>query len=232
MPEILKIIWKEIKIFVKSNWWIFLIFTLCILLIYKTNSGNIFEISSVFILHFSGDLAVMMMLYYFSMKNNKYWVWFQIYQFFIFTTLWIYAWLTWWKWHYLLPQLVFILPSLKGYFKEFKSKNISFINWKLSFFLNLFIIAVNYHLWLFDSIYNIIQIFWFFFFSIWLILLSEKQKYIFSLIWIFLITFGSFLSVYESFLVSNIKWIDISYFLLPLTVFVFYIKNFRKFINW
>jgi hypothetical protein len=72
MSEIFKILLKEIKIFAKSNWWIFVIFTLCLAIIYKTNTGNIFEISSVFVLHFSGDLAVMMMLYYFSIKNNKY----------------------------------------------------------------------------------------------------------------------------------------------------------------
>lgn len=231
MLELFKILKNELKNFARSNWRIFFIFVLCLYLIYKTNSWNIFEIILVFVLHFSWDLAVMMMLYYFSLKNNKYWVWFQIYQFFIFTALWIYAWISAWKWHYLLPQLVFTLPAIKWFFLEFKKININFINWKISLVINIIIIVINYFLWLFNSIHNIIQIFWFFFFSIWLILFNEKQKYIFSLIWILFITLGSLLSVYESFLLLNIKWIDISYFLLPLTVLVFYIKNFKKFIN-
>lgn len=231
MQEILKNLIHEIKSFFKTNWWIFVIFILSLIIIYKTNSGNIYEIITVFVLHFSWDLAVMMMFYYFSIKNNKYWVWFQIVQFTVFTLLWIYAWISFGKWHYLLPQIVFILPSIKGYFIEFKGKNIKFLNWKLSLFLNIFILVIDYYLWLFNSIYSIIQIFWFFFFSFALILENKKKNYIFSLVWIFLITLWSFLSVYNSFLVSNIKWIDISYFLLPLTVLVFYIKSFKKIIK-
>jgi hypothetical protein len=231
MRELLKILLKELKIFAKSNWWIFIVFILCLILIYYTNSWNIIEVSIVFFLHFLGDLSVMIMVYYFSIKNNKYWAWFQIIQFFIFTILWLYAWFSAWKWHYLLPQIVFILPAIKSYFLEFKWKNISLLNAKTSIFLNIFIIFINYYLGLLSSINNIIQIFWFFFFSFALILIWEKEKYIYSLIWIFLITLGSFLSVYKSFLVSDIKWIDISYFLLPLTILVFYIKNFKQFIK-
>ena len=231
MRELLKILLKELKIFAKSNWWIFIVFILCLILIYYTNSWNIIEVSIVFFLHFLGDLSVMIMVYYFSIKNNKYWAWFQIMQFFIFTILWLYAGFSAWKWHYLLPQIVFILPAIKSYFLEFKWKNISLLNAKTSIFLNIFIIFINYYLGLLSSINNVIQIFWFFFFSFALILIWEKEKYIYSLIWIFLITLGSFLSVYKSFLVSDIKWIDISYFLLPLTILVFYIKNFKQFIK-
>lgn len=231
MLEIFKILIKEIKIFIKSNWWIFVIFVLCLAIIYNTNTGNIFEISIVFILHFLGDLFVMMMAYYFSVKNNNKRLFFQILQSFIFTLLGFYAGFSAWKWHYLLPQIVFILPAIKWYFLEFKGKNIKFLNWKLSFLLNLWIILINFYLGLLTNIFSFIQILWFAFFSIGLILIKEKQKYIFSLVWIFFITLWWLNVVIDSFLISNIKWIDISYTLLPLTVLVFYIKNFKKFIN-
>lgn len=231
MLEIFKILLKEIKIFAKSNWWIFVIFALSLVMIYKTNTGNIFEISLVFCMHFFGDLFVMMMAYYFSVKNNNKRLIFQILQVFVFTSLWLYAWFSAWKWHYLFPQIVFILPAIKLYFLEIKGKNIDYLNWKLSFILNLLIIVVNYYLNLLTNIFSFIQIVWFVFFSIGLILINDKEKYLFSLVWIFFISLGWLNVVIDSFLISNIKWIDISYTLLPITVLVFYLKNLKKFIN-
>lgn len=228
--NIIKLLIEEIKIFSKNNWWIYIIFVLCLGIIYKTNTWNIFEISTIFIFHFLWDLFVMMMVYYFWIKENKKWLLFQILNFFVFFSLWIYAWLTGWKRHYLLPDLAFILPSIKEYFLLFRQKVLKFLNWKLSIFINIIIFFINYYIWMFSTLSNTIQIFWFSFFSIWLILISEKLKYFISMFWIFLITLWSFLSVYYSFLESDIKWIDISYALLPLTVLVFYIKNFKKII--
>jgi len=226
--NIIKLLLSEIKIFSKTNWGIYIIFVLCLVIIYKTNTWNIFEISTVFIFHFLWDLFVMIMIYYFSIKNNKKWLLFQVLNFLVFFSIWIYAWLTAWKWHYLLPNLAFILPSIKGYFLLFKNKNLRFLNWKLSILVNIVIFIINYYLWLFNSLANIIQIIWFSLFSIWLILKKEKYKDIVSMLWIWFITLWSFIAIYKSFLIWDIKWVDISYALLPLTVLVFYIRNFKK----
>lgn len=231
MIKTLKIFWEEVKIFSKNNWWIYIIFTFCLAIIYKTNTWNLLEISLVFGFHFLWDLFVMIMVYYFSIRDNKNWLIFQILNFFIFFSLALYSSLTSWKFHYLLYQFAFILPSIKGYFELFRNNKLRFLDWKFSVFVNILIILLSYYIWLLNSFSIIIQIVWFSIFSIALILDSRKYKYIISVIWIFSMTIWSGLQVYNSFLLSDIKWIDLSYTLLPLTVLVFHIKSYKKFMR-
>lgn len=221
---------KEIKSFSKNNWWIYIIFILCIAIIGYTNTGNIFEITIVFFLHFLWDLFVMMMVYYFSTNELKKWLFFQCLQFLVFWLVGIYAGITSGKWHYLISHLWFLLPPIKGYFLLFKNKLLSFLNWKFSIGINIFVIFLDYHFGLFSHIPQIIQILWFSIFSIWLILESEKYKFFTSMLWIGFITLGSCIIVWESFHIGTIKGVDVSYALLPLTVFVFYLKNIKKYL--
>jgi hypothetical protein len=229
MNDTLKTFIEEIKIFSKNNWWIYIIFFICLGLIYKTESWNIFEITLVFLCHFTWDLFVMMMVHFFGIKDNKKWLIFQVGNFAIFFFIWLYAWLTSWKWVYMVSNLSFILWSIKGYFTLFRGKNLDFINWYFLILVNILVFFINYELWLLNHLSTIVQVFWFAFFSTGLILVNQKIKYLTSAFWVFLIAFWSFISVYFSFLVSDIKWVDISYALLPLTVFVFYVKNYKKF---
>ena len=55
------VFYKELRLFSKANWWVYIIFILCLFTIWYTNKGNIYEVSLVFISHFLGDLLVMMM---------------------------------------------------------------------------------------------------------------------------------------------------------------------------
>lgn len=230
MINTIKLFFEEIKVFSKGNWWIYIIFTFCLVIIYKTNTWNIFEISLVFIFHFLGDLFVMMMAYYFSIKDNKNWSIFQILNFIIFFSIAIYASITSWKFHYLLYQPSFVLPTIKWYFHIVKNKNLKYLNWQFSLFINIIIVYMSYTLWLLKSYPIIIQMIWFSWFSIALILDNEKYKYFLSLFWIFAMVIWSWYLVYSSFLISDIKWIDVSYTLLPFTVFVFYLKNIGKYL--
>lgn len=136
---------QEIKVFSRENWWIYIIFFICISIIYYTNTGNIFEITIVFFLW----LIILWFYFYFDFINS---------------------------------------------FGQF------------------------------------LQLIWFTIFASFLSINDEKIKYFWSLVGIFLIFLSSGLETYSSFLISNIKWIDISYTLLPLTVFVFYFKNIKKYL--
>lgn len=111
---------------------------------------------------------------------------------------------------------------------NFKNKNLTFINYKAGIFINILLFLVLYYIDTFSSISIFIQFLWFAFFSVGLILDNYKKQYYINFIWIFLITFGSFLSLYFSFLIKDVSWLDVSYFILPLTVLVFYIKNYKK----
>jgi len=94
----------------------------------------------------------------------------------------------------------------------------------------LSILLIYYNFNLINTFWELLQIIWFISFSTVLILNNEKIKYFWSLVSVFVITLAWSIEIYNSFLISNIKGVDISYTLLPLTVFVFYLKNFKKYL--
>jgi hypothetical protein len=65
----ISILWKELKDFSRNNWWIYILFIICLFFIWKTKSGNIFEVTIIFFLHFSADLAIMLMQNYFLQRD-------------------------------------------------------------------------------------------------------------------------------------------------------------------
>lgn len=221
---------KEIKDFSKNNRWIYLIFLLCLFFIHKTNSWNIIEITLVFLFHFLWDIFMMMMWDYYSKKEINKWSLSQIWWFLTFLLIWLYSWLKNWKWNYLLPQALFIWPSLKWYFNDLKNKKIKFIDYKIVLVFWIIIIYIYYKFWLIENIWYLIQIIGFITFSLALVLENEKNKYLWSLIWIWFTTLWSSIILYYSFTQKNVVWTDISYTLLPLTVFAFYLKNFKKYL--
>ncbi len=175
----------------------------------------------VFSIHFIWDIFMMIMWKYYILWENKKWNIFQISSTSIFALLWLYAWIFNWKWYYLQPQLIFIFAWIKWFISHKISdfyKNIIFI---ILFIITLFI---YFYFSLFIDLSSIIQIIWFL--SLSTCLFIQNKNIIFF--WILFITIWSFLSIYVSFLNSNIKWIDISYFLLPLTILVFYVKSLWK----
>ena len=221
----IEILIKELKIFFRQNWWIFLIFFVCLFLIYKTNSGNIFEVSLVFVFHFLGDLCVMMMGDYYAKKEEKKGLLAQTWSFIIFGLIGLYAGIFQNKWSYIAPQILFIWPILKWFFK-----NLSWIDYKFISFVWILLFLAYYYFWIITNFWVFIQVLWFIIFPTSLILENEKKRYFGSLIWIWFIFFGSAFMLYQGFIHKNIAWIDVSYTLLPFTVFVFYLKNLKKYI--
>ena len=216
---------KELKIFLKNNWWIFIIFFICIFLIYKTNSWNIYEVSLLFVFHFLWDLCVMMIGDYYSNKEERKWLLAQVGSFTIFGLIWIYAGYFQWKWSYLAPQILFIWPIIKWF-----NKKLSWINYKFISFVWILLFIAYYYFSIISNIWTFIQVLWFIIFPISLILKNDKKRYFWNLIWIWFIFLGSVFMLYQWFIHKNIIWTDLSYTLLPFTVFVFYLKNLKKYI--
>jgi hypothetical protein len=216
---------KEIRTFSKQNWWIYIIFIICLFVIYKTGSGNLFEVSIVFLIHFLWDICVMMMWDFHSKKEEKKALYAQIWSFLIFWWIWIYAWLTAWKWSYLAPNLLFFWPLIK-WFKP----NIKWLNSTFMIIIWIFLLIWYYYLKLIDNLAILIQILWFIIFSISLVLKSHKLKYFGNLIWIAFIFIWSTYLLYNWFIEKNVIWTDLSFSLLPLTVFIYYLKLIKKYI--
>jgi len=221
----MNILLKEIKIFSKNNWWIYLVFLICLFIIYKTNSWSLVEVSLVFVFHFLWDMFMMMMGDYYAKNEDKKALYAQTWGFMIFSLIWIYAWLTAWKWNYLVPQILFFWPIIKWFFPKIK-----WLDYKFLSIIWIFVFSFYYYLALITSFGVFIQILWFIFLPISLMIEDKKIKYFWNLVWIFLIFFGSALLLYNWFLEKNIIWTDVSYTLLPLSVFVFFLKNLRKYL--
>lgn len=220
---------NEIKKFSRDNWWIYIIFLICISIIYYTNTWNIFEITIIFFLHFLWDIFMMMMWDYYAQNEKKKWWIYQIFSMLVFTIISIYAFIFNWKLNYIISQILFWLSSFKAYL-DIKNISQKILNYKTIFFVWIIILVIYFYFELINSFGQILQIIWFIFFAWFLSINDEKIKYFWSLFAIFLIFLSSGIETYNSFLISNIKWIDVSYTLLPLTVFVFYLRNIKKYI--
>lgn len=221
---------KEVKNFSKQNWWIYIMFVLCLSIIYKTNTWNILEISIVFLMHFVWDIFSMMMWDFYINNENKKWTIFQLLSGFIFIIVAIYAFIFNWKVNYLLSQILFWFAGAKSYFYDIKWKKYKFFNYKVSIILwiilTLFVVYTN----IINGFGQILQMISFVIFSTFLVVENPKSKYFWLLLWAFLMAIASWIEVYNSFLLWNIKWMDISYTLLPFTVFVFYFKSVKKYL--
>ena len=198
---------------------------LCLFIIYKTNSWKLSEITIVFLFHFLGDLLIMMMWDFYSMQENKKALFCQTSAFFIFSSIWIYAWLSSWIWNYLIPQLLFIWPIIKWF-----NSNIKWINEKFLMLIWVLVLIFYYYLWLIENYFILIQILWFIIFPISLLIEGYRDKYFWSLVWIAFVFLGSLSMLYAWFINKSVVWVDLSYTLLPLSVFIFYLKNLKKYI--
>lgn len=220
---------QEIKKFSRENRWIYIIFLISVSIIWYTNTGNIFEISVIFFLHFLWDIFMMMMWDYYAKNEKKKWWIYQIFSMIVFSIISIYALIFNWKLNYIISQILFWLSSLKAYL-DIKNNPQKILNYKTIFLVWLIILWVYFYFELINSFGQFLQIIGFILFAWFLTINDEKIKYFWSLVWIFLIFLSSGLETYNSFLISNIKGIDVSYTLLPLTVFVFYLKNLKSYL--
>jgi hypothetical protein len=220
----------EIKKFSKENWWIYIIFTICLITIWYTEKWSILEVVLVFCAHFLWDLFMMMMWEYYSKKKFKEWAISQALWNIVFLLIWIYAIFKSSEWQYFLPTFAFIMWAVKTYFLQVKSKDIKFLNIYSVLILNLAILLIYIYFGLFDSYYSYIQFLGFTIWSSWLILQDSKNRYTYYVLGTFLIALGSFIWIYINFFKWIVLWTNVSYFLLPLTVVIFYLKNLKKYL--
>jgi hypothetical protein len=86
----------------------------------------------------------MLMQDYYSSGKEKKALYAQTTSFVIFSLIWLYAWIFWWKRSYLLPQLLFVWPVIKWYLNLFNKK--FDINWKFLLFISIIVLCIIYNL--------------------------------------------------------------------------------------
>lgn len=225
----MNILLNELKNFSKENWWIFILLTISLIIVYITWNWNIIEIFLLFFANFIWNLFIMVMQKNYTENNNKTWSRYQLTSLIIFWSISIYWFIYLSQSQYLVWQIAYILAWIKPFINFNFNKDIKFLSEKTFIPLNiiLFIIFVSFFKY---QAYSLLQGIWFCLITTWLVSIIDKNRYWLNVVWIWLLTMWSLLWVITSFNAWNLDWIALWYFMLTWTVFIYYIKLIKKYI--
>ena len=167
----------------------------------------------------------MLMWDFYSKGENQKALYAQTFTFVIFGLIGLYTGLVHHNRNYMIPQLLFIWPILKWFFWW------KFLDWKFVWVIGLIVIIFYYFVGFLTNLGAWIQVLGFVIFPVSLMFSNNKAKYFGSLIGIFCIFAGSLYFLIQWFLAWNVSGTDLSYTLLPASVFVFYLKNLKKYLG-
>jgi len=223
---------EQAKKFLKQNSWVILIFLLALVFVFQTKSWNIIEILIMFVLYFIANLSFAIMNFYYAKNDSKTGTIFLNVSNVIFFCLTFYAFIKQGQFQYFLPQIAFVLWWIKRNFEDVYNIKVKYINfWLLALINSLVVIYMFYY-----SIQNnnfvlasMLSLIWLSIVSAFLSLENLKVKYFGFLIWTTILLTGSVLSNYEWFLAKNIIWIQMSYLIFTSMIFIWWLKDFKKF---
>ena len=134
------------------------------------------------------------------------------------------------KINYFISNFMFASSAFILFFRDVKNKNNFFTSAYFSFLIWIFVFLFYFIGDFFNSIWAVFQILWFIFFAFALTINNDKKQYFFSLVGLFLQVLWGFGLIYIGFLMKQVSGADISFTLLPLTVFVYFLKNLKKYL--
>ena len=223
---------KEVKSFSRANWWVYIIYFMLlgvILLIEEDKLLSVFIITS---LHFVADIFIMMMFSAYSQGENKQGTYYQVMSMLIFMSLKIYTGVIDNSWHYLAADPIYILAAVKNYRIDVKKSDLKFVNYKTMSVLSLLIIAAMMLIreyadaGMLSTASQWIQTAGIFLFAIALSTTgNEHLRSELAIIALIAMVGGSAWETANLLINGKIVGLALSYFLLPLTVLVFYFRN-------
>ena len=220
---------KELKTFSRENWWVYLILSIALTIVYLTWKGNLLEIILLFLANFLWNLFIMAMQWSYSSKNNKIWWIYQLSSTIVFSAIAIYWLIVFDQSQYLIWQVAYFWAAMKAFIFYNYDKDIKLLNEKIFIFLNIILFTIFIKFFEFQT-FQILQWIWFALITTWLVSIKDNIRYWLNVIWIFLLVSGSAWWVYNSFISWNVDWIALGYFILTLTVFIYYLKLIKKYI--
>ena len=155
----------------------------------------------------------------------------QIISLIIFTAIGIAAIITKGEWQYMLPQILYGISAVYAFQRDRSKVQITPLRWFIFTCATLLIIACMWYYRTFTSIASFLQAVGFLMMPVALLFENTKERIFGLIITLGCIILGSFLACLQSWMLGDISGYQISYFLLPLTVFVFFLRNFRLLIN-
>jgi len=220
---------NELKKFSKENWWVFVILSIALIIVYITWNWNLIEIMLLFFANFIWNMFIMMMQNSYTNNKNKIWSSYYVIAMCIFLCIWIYWFIYLWQSQYIIWQIAYTLAWIKAFTYYNFHKDLKFLSEKtfLPFNIILFIIFIKY--FQYES-YSILQAIWFSLITTWLVSVIDKIRYWLNLVWIWALTFWSLWAVIITFNLWNLDWVALWFFCLTWTVFIYYLKLLKKYI--
>ncbi len=226
---------NELKNFSKENWWVYLLLFIASVVVIVTWKWNIVEILILFLLNLMWNVWVMAAIGNYSEKKNKTWAIFHLTSTLLFTSLAIYSFFKFNQAQYLLWQISFLAAATKAItFYNFE-KDLKFLNPYVIWTLNLVFLVLFISFWKnfgFDTwISSILMALWFSFVTTGLVSVVDKFRYFWNYIWAFFIISWASIWTYLSYKAGNINWVDLGYFILTLTAFIYFSKLLPKYVR-
>lgn len=223
----------EVRSFSRANWWVYLIYLVLLLIIHfvatDKDLASVFMVTSV---HFIADIFIMMMLSAYARGDYGTGTYHQIVSMLLFLSIKIYTGVSGGGWHYILADPIYILAAVKHYQIDIKHRDIRFINTTNMSVLSVFLVIIvtlsfkmaDEHI--LESIARWVQTCGIFLFAIALSTVgNERLRYQLSVIALLCMVVGSGWELVRELQSGQVFGLAVSYFLLPLTVLVFYIKS-------
>ena len=220
---------KELKNFSKNNWWIFILLIIALSIIFITGKWNLTEITLLFFANFVWNLFIMIMQNNYTLKNNKTWAIYHISSTWIFTCISLYWLFYLGQSQYMIWQIAYLIAAIKAFSYYNFLKNINIFNEKSLIFINAILLFIFLKFFDFQT-YSILQAFGFSLITSGLVSIKDNARYWLNIVWIFFLVSGSLLWVIVSFQSWSTDWIALWYFILTLTVFVYYLKLLKKYL--
>lgn len=226
---------KEIKNFSKQNWWIYLLLSIALTIVYITWKWNLIEIIILFLANFLWNLFIMIMQANYSYWNNKIWAIYHLISTLTFTIISLY-WLFYLnQYQYIIWQITYILAALKALFFYKLKKELKLINeysiWLINIILIVLFIIFWKKFWLNINFGSIVMALWFSFVTTWLVSINDKFRYWINFLWIILIIIWAWFGVINWYILWKIDWVSLWYLILTSTTFVFYLKLLKNYIK-
>ena len=222
----------EVSHFSKANWWVYIAYVLLLAAVFFSGAPNMTSVAVIPSLHFVADIFIMMMLSAYLRGDYREGAYYQIVSMLIFLSVKIYTGLVHGGWHYLAADPIYILAAIKNYRRDVSKKDLKFVNNRtmtaLSVILitTIVILARNPQLGIVLTPARYVQMGGIFLFAIALTTTEhERQRYELSMVALTAMVVGSGWELLDSLESRLVAGLALSYFLLPLTVLVFYSKK-------
>lgn len=220
----------QFKVFSKENWWIYLLLAATIGVVMVTWKGNLLEIVILFSINLLGAICNMLMMSSYKNKQFSEGSIFILTANTLYTILSLYAWIHDGDMQYIFWQLSFLLTWIKVFLLYTYNKDISLINFKSIFVLNIWVMSILLF-YIGMSVPVLIQSLWIFAITLGLALVNDTNRYFVIVFWNLLVVSGSILLLGENYFDGKIQWVTVAYMLLWLSTFVYYLKLFPLYIS-